>query len=251
MMRGPEDLQGHWHRAWLKAPGISDHETSVHWMQAGTLYADIRIPARRPDVRGAGALADLSDGTLLTLLKAEGFAGSITVEGDVCTWARHINWHGQPDGVDAGHMRFESANRLVETGVHADYAELWNRRIDEPVHALHLTAGTRHAYLLTVGKRFVFGIGDPGVSSSAAALTALQAGQRSRALHDQFIHIYAMGRWVGNSAMADICTNPLLEGMAVLTCSVQGDLTWHSEDFLGHRQDVTLNVVARAQHDAA
>ena len=35
------DVQGHWRRDWLKAPGFSDTTTHVHWMQCGTLFADM------------------------------------------------------------------------------------------------------------------------------------------------------------------------------------------------------------------
>jgi hypothetical protein len=250
-MIGPEDLQGHWHRAWLKAPGISDHDTSVHWMQAGTLYADIRVPANRPDLRGAGALADLSDATLLTLLRAEGFAGTISVAEDICTWARHINWHGAPACVDSGHMRFEAPHRLVETGVHADYAELWNRRVDQPVSAIHMMAGQAHAFLVTVGKRFVFGTGTPGAVSSDDMISALRSGHRSRALHSHFDHVFALGRWDGLHGLAHLCTNPLLEGQRLVSCTAQGDLIWHAVDFFGKSRDVPLKDAVSQHHNAA
>ncbi len=248
---GPEDLQGHWHRAWFKAPGVCDHETAVHWMQAGRIYADIRIPSGRPDVRGARALSDLSDAALLRLLTAEGFAGTITVEDDICTWAREINWHGTPETVDRGHMAFEGAGRLIETGVDADYAELWHRRADKRARAMHLTAETRHAYLVTIGKSFVFGVATPGVAASASMIASLQAGQRSRALHEHFANVFAFGRWLGGRAMVDLCTNPLIEGQAILTCRAQDDLVWHAVDFLGRSRDVPLTDRTRAQHDAA
>ena len=38
------DVQAHWRRLWIRAPGFEDADTRVHWMQCGALYADIRVP---------------------------------------------------------------------------------------------------------------------------------------------------------------------------------------------------------------
>jgi len=91
------DLQGHWRRDWIKAPGFEDNTTRVHWMQAGEIFVDLRVPLERPDLAGATALADLGPSTLLALTKAEGFAGRIEVVDSNCTWHRAINWHGVPE----------------------------------------------------------------------------------------------------------------------------------------------------------
>ena len=119
------DIQGHWVRNWIKAPGFEDHSTRVHWMQAGGLYADIRIPADRPDLSGASSLSALSPDHLLSLGQAEGFAGHVTLDGDHCTWEREINFHGTPDSLDVGAIHFDAQGSMIETGVHADYSELW------------------------------------------------------------------------------------------------------------------------------
>ncbi|MDF1728619.1 MAG: hypothetical protein P1U53_12810, partial [Sulfitobacter sp.] len=101
------DLQGHWRRDWIKAPGFEDHTTRVHWLQAGALFADLRIPLERPDISGHAALADLSSAALRRLMQAEGFAGHITVDKSKCTWHREINWHGVPGQADVGLMSFD------------------------------------------------------------------------------------------------------------------------------------------------
>lgn len=251
MSLATEDLQGHWRRAWLKAPGYQDHDTTVHWMQCGALYADIRIPANRPVVRGAAALSDLSDGQLLSLLRAEGFAGTISVAGEVCTWARQINWHGRPEATDAGQIAFEGPDRMVETGVFGDYEELWTRTLEQPASALHLRAGTAEAWLVSIGRRFVFGVGERETPGSRNMLAALEAGQRSRALWAQFGFVYAFGHWEGARGVADLCTNPLLEGQALLTCTGEGTLVWQAVDFFGRRSEVLLEPAEAAQDDAA
>lgn len=237
----PDDLQGEWRRDWLKAPGLEDHETAVHWMQAGRLYADIRIPADRPDIGGARALAELPDAVLRDLMRAEGFAGVITVENDICTWAREINWHGRPVAVDAGHIAFDGGpDRLIETGAGADYAERWHRADTGPGHALRLRADRAVAYLVTVGARFIFGVGDTGAASSDAVIRALGHGRRDADLRRLFGHIFVLGHWDRGRGIADLATNPYIEGQAILTCRAAMDITWHATGFDGAKRDIAL-----------
>ena len=232
-MIGAGDLQGHWRRAWLRAPGVEDRLTSVHWMQAGSLYADVRIPADRPDIRGAAALSDLPPRTLRRLLEAEGFAGHITVENDICTWERRINWHGATEVIDAGHMAIDDNGALTETGVHAEYAELWHRLDDDPSEGIELTGPSgRTGFLVTVGHRFVLGLGDPGAPATAEIIAALDQGRRPDGLADVFSRLHVLGRWKGASGMADQATNPLMQGRPVLTRTADGFIL-HDMDFNG------------------
>lgn len=229
----PADLQGHWRRHWLKAPGVVDHDTCVHWMQCGQTYADIRIPAGRPDIRGATALADLSDRALDALAGAEGFAGAITVSDGVCTWKRRLNWHGRPKAIDAGRVEFDAAGDLLETGVHAEYSESWHRLDDTPDEALELTDGNGSlAVLVTVGTRFVLAYG-PSVEAQAVRA----GGIDYPAL---FSRIHVLGRWRGSRGFADLATNPLMEGTPVLSVSSRG-LAFHSLDFHGRKSDRMLS----------
>jgi hypothetical protein len=237
------DLQGHWHRAWLRAPGLVDHDTSVHWMQCGATYADIRIPLERPDTRGASALSDLSPAALHALRRAEGFAGDIALKDGICTWHRRISWHGTPRDTDAGHLRFDGEGALHETGVHADYSELWHRTGRGPRAAFALAddAG-RRAYLLSVGARFVIGIGRPLTATDAPA-------KRPDPVAAIFEDVYAFGHWTGTGGVADLCTNPLLEGDVVLTRNENG-FVWHGQDFHGQARNIPLTRTA-ARHVAA
>lgn len=247
-MIGLAELQGHWRRAWLRAPRLVDLDTCVHWMQCGRLYADIRIPAGRPDVRGATALADLSAGTLRALMRAEGFAGEFTVEDGTGVWHRRINWHGATEAIDAGLLEFNEDGTLSELGVYADYAELWRHSDDDALEGLEFDVGGRTAFLVTVGTRFVFGTGDPQAESSADLVAALEAGRKPEALSGFFSQVYVFGHWYRGAGMADLSTNPLLEGRKVLTRTEHG-VTWHSVDFFGTARDQRL--VPRAPCGAA
>lgn len=245
-MIGAGDLQGHWRRAWLRAPGIEDHLTCVHWMQCGSLYADIRIPSDRPDVRGAAGLSDLAPRTLRRLLEAEGFAGHITVKNEVCTWERRINWHGQTDTIDAGQLAFDAEGALTETGVHADYAELWHRLDDDPSEGVELTGPSgRIGFLVTVGHRFVLGLGDPNAPSTSDVLAALDEGRRPDGLDKVFSRVHVLGRWKGTTGMADQATNPLMQGRPVLTRAAGGFIL-HDIDFFGAERKETLSPLATA-----
>lgn len=217
-----DDLQGHWQRDWLRAPGLEDRATCVNWMQCGAVYADIRVPRTRPQIRGATSLADLSCASLLKLMRAEGFAGEISLESDICTWRREIDWHGPKDTPDAGRLKFTSESEMLETGVAADYSEQWRKSGRVADGALRLTGEGRLGFLVTVGERFVFGLGPACVdrrSTSASIIGALEAGQRDDAgLAAHFESVYIYGRWQNGVGIAIQATNPLLEGEKVLYC---------------------------------
>lgn len=114
MSQVPERYRGVWQRTLLQAPGVRDETTFVRWLQAGLWHADLRVPA------DAHALAQRT-----------GFCGLTEVtdepRGEVCAWRRRFDF--QPPGAtpDEGWMVFETPQRVVETGVHGDYLEVWER----------------------------------------------------------------------------------------------------------------------------
>ncbi|MEO0828906.1 MAG: allophanate hydrolase, partial [Pseudomonadota bacterium] len=109
------DVEGHWRRDWLRAGALEDRDTRVHWIQAGALFVDIRIPDGRPALGERTRLAELDNPELLALMAAEGFAGTITLEEDRCTWHRELNWRGRPEGADVGRLYFDGG-ALIEDG---------------------------------------------------------------------------------------------------------------------------------------
>ena len=226
------DLQGHWQRDWIRAPGFEDHTTQVHWLQAGALYADIRVPLHRPSAP-QGSLSDAPPEALRILMASEAFAGTITVEDAVCTWARDVNWHGQPDGVDAGAMHFED-DALIETGVHADYAERWVQKGGR-LTARRVHSAQHSGVLVEDAQRFLLVMGVEGAPSTAPLQAALQRGDIPSELAAHFAQPCALGHWEGGLGIADLALNPFVECTPVVlrdgaTLTVQwigfdGDLT--------------------------
>ena len=113
----PDRYRGVWSRTLLQTPTVRDETTAVHWLQTSHHHGDLRVPA--------------ADGRPATPADCQGFSGLTQVvqhaDIEVCTWHRQIDL--QPPGLhpDAGHIHFETPDRLIETGVHGDYLEVWER----------------------------------------------------------------------------------------------------------------------------
>ena len=235
------DIQGHWVRHWIKAPGFEDHRTRVHWMQVGPDYADVRVPLDRPDLSGTAALSDLPAQVLCDLAKAEGFAGHVTLDGRLCTWHREINWHGEPEGLDVGEISFDPQGRMIETGVHAEYTELWARRDAPAAQAIRFKGGGYSGHLVCVGDRFVLGIGTVDKPSSKPLVSALQSGTIPQGIERLFDGIHAMGRWSDGTAIAEISTHPFCDGKVVATLK-DAFVIWHRTAFDGTTSEIDMRV---------
>ena len=210
-------VQGLWRREWLRAPGQEDTTTEVHWIQAGRLHVDLRLPADLPDVRGARSLADLPPRVLRALARSEGFAGATAVERGVCTWTRRVNWRGPLDGPDVGALFFEE-DALLERGVFADYAELWRHEPAAPplvARQLRRVDG-QAAVLARAGDRFLLGRGAPGALAALAALPErlerALAHRHRGALRRLFDQEFCRGRLTPEGGIIERSTNPLREG---------------------------------------
>lgn len=242
-MIGLSDLAGLWRRAWLSAPAVEDSSTRVYWAQAGADYVDLRIPAERPSLAGARALADLRPDMLALLMQAEGFAGQVALEDGICTWSREIDWHGARALPDAGKLAWDSAGGLLEVGVHAEYRELWMPVPTADPSARRYRAGEALAMVVDDGSWFQIGIGVPDRPSSESLRRALGTGAASRAdLERHFSSEYARGRWAGSDGIAELSTNPLRERRAVLRREA-GRMIWLAENFDGQRREVALEPV--------
>ena len=240
-MIGEDTIQGHWVRRWIKAPDFEDDTTRVHWIQAGRDYADVRIPAKRPAHKGASCLADLSPSALTDLARAEGFAGHITLDGDNCTWHREINWHGAPDGVDVGAISFDEDGHMSETGVLADYAELWVQQATMQTTALRFLGHGYTGILVSDGAVAVLGIGRPSKPATKPIIDALNAGHVPDNVDLLFDGVHAFCRVADGLAIAALATNPMVEEHPVLSFR-DNTVIWRKVGFYGDAEDVVMQV---------
>lgn len=119
-------LVGRWRRTLLVRPdGGTDDTSSVTWLQAGSGYVDLRLPAGTPPT--AGPVTGLGRGDLLALAAAEGFAGRLRADGAATCWDRTVDL--TPDAPpDEGLLEtHDDGATLVETGRHVRYLEHWVR----------------------------------------------------------------------------------------------------------------------------
>lgn len=243
------DLQGHWRRIWIRSPGGEDRTTSVHWLQAGASFADIRVPTDLPDITGAASLAELGPRLLRAFLACEGFAGTITVENTVCTWHRRVNWHGASDRVDAGRMSFDETGGLTEEGTQAQYTELWRRAGTTPLHAFRVSGDGREGVFVTCGDTFILGLGRPQAPASAPIVAALSEGRIPDEAIELFRDVYLFGRWSGQEGTVLLSTDPFLMGVPALRRRGPA-LSLARQDFDGRSYEVSL-ALAEAGASAA
>ncbi|MDO9004068.1 MAG: hypothetical protein Q7V20_11495 [Aquabacterium sp.] len=129
----PERYRGVWSRTLLETPTQRDDTSLVLWMQTELWHADLRIPLAARADRIKAPLSAMSSGQHQALALQSGFCGITQVErrspqeDEICTWHRRLDY--QPPGLspDAGWMVFESDDRVIETGVHGVYREVWER----------------------------------------------------------------------------------------------------------------------------
>lgn len=129
----PPRYLGVWRRALLSTPERTDTTSWVHWLQTTHWHGDLRVPA---------------DGNRRL---AQGFGGLTTVARpdpklpEVCTWHRRIDLEPPGPAPDEGHMVFESHDRVVETGIHGPYLEVWERVPESIGPTLAMGRGPAHA----------------------------------------------------------------------------------------------------------
>lgn len=148
----PDHYRGLWVRKLLETPTLRDESTFVCWMQTSAWHADLRIPASARH----GSMP-----TLEMLSSQQGFCGVTEVTqdapGEVCTWHRQMDFQPPRAEVDAGVMVFETPERVIETGVHATYLEVWERLPDSTGRTIVLggvdsTGGDTRERVLVAGR---------------------------------------------------------------------------------------------------
>ena len=180
----PDAYLGVWRRSLLETPGGRDEDSRVWWLQTPRWHADLRLPAGRPDFSGISRLDQCDDGQLAWLATQQGFCGVTQVDGDRCTWHRQLDFQPASGSRDIGHMTFDG-ERLIETGVEAEYLEIWERlphsQGETAALELVMEAGeppTRPAWLFVSGDYFIHVRGRAQPLPHAADLSKLIAETR-------------------------------------------------------------------------
>lgn len=117
----PERYHGVWQRTLLETPEGRDTTTWVRWLQTGLWHGDLRVPADTDRTTPQGRALQ------------QGFGGTTAItrpaphQPEVCTWQRTIDFQPPRSTPDAGHMVFDTPERVIETGIHGRYLEVWER----------------------------------------------------------------------------------------------------------------------------
>lgn len=126
----PARYRGLWRRTLLHAGSLRDTTSTVYWLQTDSWHADIRIPAGRPSFEGVTSLAQCSPAQWRFLARQQGFHGLTEVDTsaqpDICRWHRLADFQPPALTPDAGALCL-AGDLLVETGLHDDYLEHWER----------------------------------------------------------------------------------------------------------------------------
>jgi hypothetical protein len=118
---------GAWQRDWIRRQrGAPDASVVVRYVQAPSVFGDLRIPGDRPDMSPAASFADLSDEQLAALAHQNGFAGFTTVDGANATWHHEIDFQPAGDGSDIGRIEPVGAGRMFEHALDDSYVESWS-----------------------------------------------------------------------------------------------------------------------------
>jgi hypothetical protein len=212
-----EPFIGLWRREALILPdGSEDRTTQVFWLQGQSWFVDIRLPADRPAGIGRQGFADYTDAELIELGRMQGFAGIFEVEGALCRWHRHLDF--QPPGgmPDEGNCTWLGPDRLLETGIHADYQEIWQR---EPAPgaetAAFRLAGDTSGLLVLVGDVFALALDRDLPMVDAPSLAELV--EADLAAHDRIRAVRRLGMCI---AMGRI------EGAALRWCVTHATFPW-------------------------
>jgi len=180
----PDSYRGVWRRSLLQTPQGSDSGTLVYWLQTPRWHADLRLPADRPDFSGVSCLEDCDDAQLAWLATQQGFCGVTQVDGDICTWHRRMDFQPANGKRDIGRMAFDG-ERAVESGIEADYLEVWEllpqSRGASAALQLVVEEGelpARPVWLFVAGDCFILVRGRPRALPGAVDLASLIAGHR-------------------------------------------------------------------------
>jgi hypothetical protein len=212
----PDRYHGVWQRTLLETPEGRDTTSWVHWLQTGLWHGDLRVPA------------DAERATPADRAQQQGFAGTTAItrpdpaRPEVCTWQRSIDFQPPRSTPDAGHMVFETPERVIETGIHGSYLEVWERLPGSVGRRIALAAldaaGEPTAERLLVSGRYLMHLRPREAAwpaDTAPDDTLTQVVQRHAAEAEALLDFQiTFGTWDEGVWAVERATRPALEGQA-------------------------------------
>ncbi len=151
----PAEVTGVWRREQITTPGgYLDDTSRVFWVQSCSWYGDIRLSIDIPRRRDARSFADFTDGELLALAEAQGFAGQLKVTPKMCAWRQDLDYQPRSPIPDEGRWAIKG-DVLTEGGIHVEYEEIW--RLEPGSQGLRAAFGQaqRRGLLILAGDHFL------------------------------------------------------------------------------------------------
>jgi hypothetical protein len=180
------EMPGMWRRSLLiRADGVRDSSTQVRWLQARSLFVDLRQGSALPDFLQVRCLNDLTRGDCAQLALQEGFAGHFGLAGACFEWRHLIDFQPHSAVADAGQLWWEEET-LIETGRDVPYVEHWLRDptvVTRPLAAVRLRDPQNGdaALAVQVGTVFMFARDRTVALPAGESLAACVAGAGSLA----------------------------------------------------------------------
>lgn len=245
----PQHYLGVWQRKYLETPAAVDNSSRVYWLQTSLFHADIRIPAHRPAFSDKNSLQDFSLGELKLLASQQGFAGTTSVIGNCCLWTRQIDYQPPRDRHDIGFMQF-NGDRILETGVDGNYAEIWERLPDSQGRnfaSRFIETNTavgpekpQAGIFVTSGDYFIFARARASVLPETPSLAAMvnEADINRHQLIELLDFEISFGRRAQGSIPWEIqlSTLPFREGQALFTEAAWTALSQATSGYVQHEQ---------------
>lgn len=220
-----------WRRDYLWSDeGGEDTQTRVFWVQSGLLFADLRVPADRPDFAGVSSLAECSEAQLDWLAGQQGFAGWLDVDDSgeeaLFHWHRVLDFQPDSSVEDIGRVSVQDGY-VLEEGVDGSYREHWVRRAPEsPEHRSYILEQVTgpggspcawRGYLVCVGDYFMLAVDRRAALPQADTLLELYQGDREHLRLEGLDMEISFGLIQGAEAAYQIAlsTHPFREGRSL------------------------------------
>lgn len=154
-------LEGMWRRLLLALPDAPvDTLIETSWLQGPGFFADLRQPPAIAARVQASCLAEVRPAEARILSGQEGFAGVLSLSGDIAEWRRDIDYRPPGPLGDRGRL-IRDGELLIEHGLEAEYVEYW--QLDSQPGAVATAsarfvsaADRRKAYLVQHGRFFAY-----------------------------------------------------------------------------------------------